>query len=1794
VYKYNHSKTVSTDLYYWVATVDYSGNESSPVFSYAINIPQYNPGAGFDADLLDGYHAVAFPRKDETATIISTWSFVSDASVSAIDLHASTWTQILSASSASAQAGLALRAKASSGNFAIGSIHVVPVADYRSGLVATYSGDGSGAGYFAINQFVPTSSATLERLRVNVDGKLLIGATAPVGDERVNINGRLRVGSFQSYNTGSAATLYGAENTGVETSLQLHQAGAASLRLGSKASDSNIYLTNDYGGAGLGNAATSITVSSVGLVGIGTTAPAGALDIRLANSVTTGLQVGGGTVGSFLTIHGNATTGGVSSIYTNFFLTEGDLVLGTWSNRTNQLYLKKDGNVGINTTAPTERLHVNGRIMVTSSGYTANPVGGVLGYYSGAGTPQTYIQAPSGGEVVIWNASTAQLAVFKDNGRFGIGTTSPSAELHIDKASGGASVASNIRVARDNYGMQLGGGINQGVGAYGTISTVSNGTATERIRLSHDGYVGIGTTSPGDKLEVAGNVFANAFNAIGSPSRYNAAGGTYMAGNAGSAYGEIRSYADAAGAVRFLSLNPTGGYVGIGTITPSAVLDVVGANTDGGLQYRTAVRTVGIGQSSGEAAIYWGSGTRLNFTSGGAISMSIQSSGKIGIGTNVPNGALTIYNTATFDARTSGINVHRPSSFGQFGSMAYDGDTTYFTSTYTGGGAGQGGAFVFLSYDNSSPVERFRIARGTGNVTFSSPSITAGGHTIWTSGNDGAGSGLDADLLDGYDSSAFARLNNHVTFADVTASRIFTQDNYTQSVLNPTMDMASWFGASTTTLSGIVTDRLAFTPPTTATWSTDGTNFSSITIPTSIFKGMISNQWGGFNIPSSVQKVRFTWSPIGYIFTDNFVAACSTNGNSIRFIFEKSETGATWLPYYTSGWASTWPGYITHKMTGTPSSTYPHFRITIERTATNANDVTIGGMSLMTDYGGSSPLYTWDASKIITFAATPTVNGSGIWHSSNDGAGSGLDADLLDGINSNAFMQLAGVQTASGRKTFSSSAGTSAGDIYANSYTNSALEIYNGDGNRAAYMSFHISGIAGVTWGLNTNAWLATNAAGIQINGNKVVHAGDFSNSNNLTPVAADTLAKNGISYVTGISILGQADGALYTQAYSTDWQHQIFGDYRTGQIAIRGKNGGTWQAWRTVWDSSNDGAGSGLDADLLDGNQAAAFTLKYVGLSDAVNLNTVTDSGFYRFGPTVTNGPSGYGGYSNMLVIRGSDTMSQIYMNYNDANMWWRSGSGVSDGAFASASAWRKMWNDANDGAGSGLDADLWDGYQFSSYLNQSVRTDASPTFVNVTATNFYGTLSGGSSFVASTRDAPDNALQYWQSSALGITEAPDGEWFNTIRMSHGDPLTYYSNTLAIRMTGAGVGDIYTQTIQNGTRQGWKKFWNDGNDGAGSGLDADLLDGYQSSMVATINTVAVRNAGGYLTANWFDSLGGGIYSSTSGSHWNLGSSGDGATLSTGSTVARIRLYTAGGIDRASVYADNGNYHGFLDSAGNWTLQMSNSSTAGIPIIRSHGTLGTIHNSVRNNQYDTVRGQAVGVYDPTNTQGIWAMGASYVLPAGGASTNYGSFYGLAWSYNPDYGGAGNNPQSKVGLGHQLLVQWGGTTQTAIGNGIWTNGNISGVEFYSGSGNYFRAQGTGGFYCETYNGGWNMTDGTWLRSIADKGILTGGAIQGATVTATSDLRLKSEIKPLTNFSKVIDATNVYSFIKDGTRQWGVIAQEVLNTPAALLVHEGGTKFHDGTPILTVDFAGFTYALLAEVKELRKRVALLEAK
>ena len=69
-------------------------------------------------------------------------------------------------------------------------------------------------------------------------------------------------------------------------------------------------------------------------------------------------------------------------------------------------------------------------------------------------------------------------------------------------------------------------------------------------------------------------------------------------------------------------------------------------------------------------------------------------------------------------------------------------------------------------------------------------------------------------------------------------------------------------------------------------------------------------------------------------------------------------------------------------------------------------------------------------------------------------------------------------------------------------------------------------------------------------------------NANNIQYNGLYYYTSNGPSTSIGAST---ADGALYTQAYSTSWVGQIAQDYRNGNLFTRGKNNGTWQAWRKV-----------------------------------------------------------------------------------------------------------------------------------------------------------------------------------------------------------------------------------------------------------------------------------------------------------------------------------------------------------------------------------------------------------------------------------------------------------------------------------------------------------------------------------------------------------------------------------------------------------------------------------------------------
>lgn len=88
-------------------------------------------------------------------------------------------------------------------------------------------------------------------------------------------------------------------------------------------------------------------------------------------------------------------------------------------------------------------------------------------------------------------------------------------------------------------------------------------------------------------------------------------------------------------------------------------------------------------------------------------------------------------------------------------------------------------AVVGVIGGEATTATRFRMLTQNGMTGFefyAAPYV--GSNVMWHAGNDGSGSGLDADLLDGYDSTAFPRLNGNTAFtANITNSGNFGTTN---------------------------------------------------------------------------------------------------------------------------------------------------------------------------------------------------------------------------------------------------------------------------------------------------------------------------------------------------------------------------------------------------------------------------------------------------------------------------------------------------------------------------------------------------------------------------------------------------------------------------------------------------------------------------------------------------------------------------------------------------------------------------------------------------------------------------------------------------------------------------------------------------------------------------------------------------------------------------------------------------------------------------------------------------------
>ena len=356
-----------------------------------------------------------------------------------------------------------------------------------------------------------------------------------------------------------------------------------------------------------------------------------------------------------------------------------------------------------------------------------------------------------------------------------------------------------------------------------------------------------------------------------------------------------------------------------------------------------------------------------------------------------------------------------------------------------------------------------------------------------------------------------------------------------------------------------------------------------------------------------------------------------------------------------------------------------------------------------------------------------------MWHSGNDGTGSGLDADLLDGLQGSAYY------SSSNQPDISDITGVIEGTSFSGTYP----VVFNIGGANRLFSEDSI------TFNGSTNV--------LAISGNTVWHAGndgagsglDADNLDGTTWTATNKTVRwdNGRGYHGNprSMAIGYSGGNYGQFGYNIDFtttsgQHTAaFTDIATRvdmhdglrlYSSVSNATGGSTISWteylrvqnsnflykgNKIWHAGNDGGGSGLDADKVDGLQSSQL-LRNDAVTETItsqNWNNFIDGTEVHFSSvtnhTGSNRPSGsyhYGVALSYSVASGGKF--QLYApetatagTSTNQGLWYRTGWS------STYRQWARIWDSTNDGGGSGLDADLLDGIQGSSFL----RSDATDT---------------------------------------------------------------------------------------------------------------------------------------------------------------------------------------------------------------------------------------------------------------------------------------------------------------------------------------------------------------------------------------------------------------------------------------------------------------------------------------------------
>jgi hypothetical protein len=398
-----------------------------------------------------------------------------------------------------------------------------------------------------------------EQMRLAFSGNLLIGTTADAGF-RLDVNGTARItstlntdadavvngvnigrgGGNISSNTRVGVNALSSNTTGNNnsafgiSSLNSNTIGIQNTAIGRSSLSANISGNNQVsiGANSLVNNITGNNNVALG-VGAGRFAGSGTTDMTsVSNSMYLGFQTRG--------LNATGSTNEIVIGYDVVGLGSNTTVLGNASTLSTAIY--GDLLLGQTTDNGTDRLQITGTARVSSSitaGSFIRSGGTSTQYLMADGSVSTLSNAITGTGTTNFlpkftGASTLGNSIVFDNGtNVGIGTTSPLTKLHLLANSPNYILLTNV--AADGVPNAIQGGIigqSRGYGnnlaqmasillrnensadwfkgeitfnTNGTDGTNPSITPTERMRITSTGNVGIGTTSPSERLHVVGN-----------------------------------------------------------------------------------------------------------------------------------------------------------------------------------------------------------------------------------------------------------------------------------------------------------------------------------------------------------------------------------------------------------------------------------------------------------------------------------------------------------------------------------------------------------------------------------------------------------------------------------------------------------------------------------------------------------------------------------------------------------------------------------------------------------------------------------------------------------------------------------------------------------------------------------------------------------------------------------------------------------------------------------------------------------------------------------------------------------------------------------------------------------------------------------------------------------------------------------------------------------------------------------------------------------------------------------------